>query len=522
MKQLLSKFSMNNLFAGLIVAVVALPLCIAFAVASGVTPMAGVVSGVVGGFIAAAFGSSRFQVSGPAAAFITILYGITAEHGFPVLLASTLVAGVVVIAIGLLRLGRIMDLMPHSVIVGFTTGIGVLIFLGQLPAAFGLPSEGKTVLDKLGSAVAQAGSANFYEFLVLAATVAVALLWGRTRHARWAPAPLVALVTGTLVAAGVALMGGSVKTVGGLFDMSLSGLQPSWAFLGAAAEHWRTILVSGGVLGVLIAVESLLSSKALDSMAGGSHDPDKELRGVGLANIAVPFVGGIPVSGVIVRGSTNVMSGGTEKTAAMMHAVFLGLFVVALQDAIRLLPMAALAAVLLLTARRLVEVHELRRIFAMDRWEGALAVVTAALTVAVDLTVSVPVGLVLMLLLALRRMADDLRVDVKERHGQPVLAVNSSVTFMTASAVREALEHHLRDGKLRVLDLRGSHFIDATGAMALAQVLNAYPDVEAWVMRERGWRKMLHAGIPQERIRLLGNQAVSMPEVFRAVEASAA
>src|SRR5512134_1324142 len=161
MKKLISNFSMNNLFAGLIVAVVALPLCIAFAVASGVTPMAGVVSGVAGGFIAAAFGSSRFQVSGPAAAFITILYGITAEHGFPVLLASTLVAGAVVIGIGALRLGRIMDLMPHSVIVGFTAGIGVLIFLGQLPAAFGLPAEGKSVLDKLGSAVSHAGSASF-------------------------------------------------------------------------------------------------------------------------------------------------------------------------------------------------------------------------------------------------------------------------------------------------------------------------------------------------------------------------
>jgi SulP family sulfate permease len=521
MKQLISKFGMNNLFAGLIVAVVALPLCIAFAVASGVTPMAGVVSGVAGGLIAAAFGSSRFQVSGPAAAFITILYGITAEHGFPVLLASTLVAGAVVIAMGALRLGRVMDLMPHSVIVGFTAGIGVLIFLGQLPAAFGLPAEGKSALDKLASAASHAGSASFYEFLVLAVTLGVALAWGRTRHVRWAPAPLVAMVAGTLAAAGLGLAGAPVKTVGGLFDVSVSGLQPSWSFLGAAAEHWRTVLLTGGVLGVLISVESLLSAKALDSMTGASHDPDKELRGLGLANLAVPFFGGIPVSGVIVRGSTNVMSGATEKTAAMMHAVFLGLFVVALQDAIRLLPMAALAAVLLLTARRLVEVHELRRIFAMDRWEGALAAVTAVLTVAVDLTVSVPVGLVLMALLALRRMAEDLRVDVKERHGQPVLAVNSSVTFLTASAVREELERQLRDGKVRALDLRGSHFIDATGAMALAQVLSAHPEVEAWVMRERGWRKLLHAGIPEQRIRLLGNQAVPMPEVFRAIESAA-
>jgi SulP family sulfate permease len=522
MKQLISKFSVNNLFAGLIVAVVALPLCIAFAIASGVPPMAGVVSGVVGGFLAAAFGSSRFQVSGPTAAFVTILYGLTAEHGFPALLASTLVAGAVVMAIGLLRLGRIMDLMPHSVIVGFTTGIGLLILLGQLPAAFGLPAEGKTLLDKLASALSHRGEASAYELLVLALTVGIALAWGRTRHARWAPAPLVALAGASLAAAGLGMAGAPVKTVGALFDISLSGLRPSWAFLGSIAEHWRAILLTGGVLGVLIAVESLLSAKALDSMTGGKHDPDKELRGLGIANLAVPFLGGVPVSGVIVRGSTNVMSGATEKTAAVAHAVFLGVFVLMLQELIRLLPVAALAAVLLLTARRLVEVAELRKIFAMDRWEGALAVLTAALTVAVDLTVSVPVGLLLMVLLALRRMAEDLRVDVKERHGQPVLVVNSSVTFLTASALRAELERHLRSGRLRALDLRGSHFIDATGAMALAQVLAAHPEVEAWVMRERGRRKLLHAGLVPERIRLLGNRAVPMPEVFRAIEASAA
>src|SRR5512134_181235 len=212
MKKLISNFSMNNLFAGLIVAVVALPLCIAFAVASGVTPMAGVVSGVLGGFIAAAFGSSRFQVSGPAAAFITILYGITAEHGFPVLLASTLVAGAVVMIISALRLGRLMDIMPHSVIVGFTSGIGILIFLGQIPAAFGLPAEGKTVLDKLVSAAMHMRAASYFELLVLAVTLAVALAWGKTRYARWAPAPLVALVAGTLAALGLGHAGFPVKT----------------------------------------------------------------------------------------------------------------------------------------------------------------------------------------------------------------------------------------------------------------------------------------------------------------------
>jgi sulfate permease, SulP family len=519
MKDFVSKFSLNNVFAGLIVAVVALPLCIAFAIASGAHPMAGVVSGVVGGFIAAAFGSSRFQVSGPAAAFIAILYAIATEHGYPVLLASTLVAGVVLIAISLLRLGRIVEIMPHSVIVGFTTGIGILIFLGQIPAAFGLHAQGATVLDKLVSAARHFNQANYYELIVLGTTLAVALAWGRSRLARWVPAPLVALAAGIVCAQGLTLAGTPVATVGALYDLSFNNLAPSAEFVRSVGGHLQTVLVSGSILGVLIAVESLLSSRALDSMTGSSHDPNRELRGLGLANLAVPFVGGIPVSGVIVRGSTNVMGGATEKTAAMMHAVFLALFVVALQGAIKLLPMAALAAVLLLTARRLIEVHELRRVLSMDRAEGVLTLVTAGLTVAVDLTVSVPVGVVLMLLLALRRIAEDLRIDVRERHGQPVLAVRSSITFLTAAAVKREMEDHLREGKVQALDLRGSHFIDATGAMMLAQVLDGHPELEVWVMRERGLRKLIHAGVPEHRVLLLGNHAVPLPEVFQAIQA---
>lgn len=250
MKSITSTLTVNNLFSGFIVAVVALPLCIAFAIASGANPMAGIVSGIVGGLIAALVGSSRYQVSGPAAAFITILYGIIAQHGFPVLLAATLVAGLVVLAIALLRLGKLMNLMPHSVIVGFTTGIGILILLGQIPAAFGISAQGKDVLAKLAYTASHWQDGNMLEFMVIALTVGVALLWARTSLARWIPAPLVALGAGTGLSALLSNYGNPVQTIGALYDISISGLGVSADFLAVVPQHAQTIVMAGFTIGL--------------------------------------------------------------------------------------------------------------------------------------------------------------------------------------------------------------------------------------------------------------------------------
>lgn len=522
MKNLLSSFSLNNVFAGFIVAVVALPLCIAFAIASGASPMAGIVSGVAGGFLAAALGSSRFQVSGPAAAFITLIFGVVSRHGMDVLLASTLLAGVVVLAIAALRLGRIMELMPHSVLVGFTSGIGVLILLSQMPAALGIDAKGANIAAKLAYTGAHFAQADWLELPVLAATLLAAVAWGRTRYARWLPPALVALAAGTLVAQGLMAGGHGLRTVGGLYALSPAGLGVSAGFIGAAASHWQTVLPAGLTLGVLIAVESLLSAKALDQMGGDRHDPDRELLGLGVANLAVPFLGGIPVSGVIVRGSTNLASGASARSAAMLHAVFLGLFVLLLFPLLGLLPMAALAAVLVLTALRLIETHELRRLLRIDRHEGALALLTALLTVSVDLTVSVPVGVGLMLLLAVKRMLEDHRLDVVDQHGHTVVALNTSLTFLTAARLQREIEHHLADPRVRTLNLLDSHFIDATGAMMLARVCAEAPHLQVWVKDQPAADRLAHAGIVPERLRVLGNKMVDLPEVFRGIHAAAA
>lgn len=514
-----SGFSANNIFSGFIVAVVALPLCIAFAIASGANPMAGVISGIVGGLIAGAAGSSRFQVSGPAAAFITIIYLVVQQHGFPALLASTFVAGLVVLAIGFLRLGKVMDLMPHSIIVGFTAGIGILIFLGQLPVGLGIAAEGESPLEKLAFTIMHIGSANFYEFAVLVSTLAGAVFWARTKLARWIPAPLVALAAGTGLSLLLAQLGHPLHTIGALYDVSFAAIGLSAGFLAEIPQHLKVIASSGLTLGLLIAVESLLSAKALDSMTSTRHDPDRELMGLGLANLAVPFLGGLPTSGVIVRGSTNVMSGATSRSSAMMHSVFLAAFVALLFSFIKLLPMAALAGVLLLTARRLIEVHELKTIARIDRWEGSLTVLTILVTVAVDLTVSVPLGVALMLLLALRQTLAEKRIDLRDQHGQLVLAVNDSLTFLTASGLRREIERHLRNERVRTINLVGTHFIDSTGALTVADIAKRHPEVRFWVAEQAQVNKLVHAGVADDRLALIGNRVVNLPRVFQSLQA---
>jgi SulP family sulfate permease len=520
LKALFSGLRLNNLFAGFIVAVVALPLCIAFAIASGANPMAGIVSGVVGGLIAALAGSSRYQVSGPAAAFITILYTIIGQHGFTALLAATFVAGLVVLLIAGLRLGRLMELMPHSVIVGFTTGIGVLILLGQVPAALGIDAQGKDALAKLAFTVSHWREGNLAELAVLAVTLFSALLWSRHPLARWVPAPLVALAAGTASALALANAGLPVRTIGALYKISIDGIAWSPDFLAAIPSHLAAVAPAGLTIGILIAVESLLSAKALDAMTGTRHNPDRELFGLGLANLVVPFVGGLPASGVIVRGSTNVMSGGNHHTAAVVHALFLAAFIALLFDGIWLVPLAALAAILILTARRLIEVHELKTIARIDRLEGLLAIATTVLTVTIDLTVSVPVGVALMLVLALRHMLAEKKLDVCDQHGHTVLAVSSTISFLTSGGLMAEMERHLGDARVRTLNLLEAHYIDATGALMLARLLDRHPHLQVWVAQQATSDRLTHAGVPAERITLLGNRVVDLPAVFSRIQRS--
>lgn len=515
-------FKINNIFAGLIVAVVALPLCIAFAIASGAHPMAGIISGVVGGLIAAVFGSSRFQVSGPAAAFITIIYGIIGAQGFTALLAATFLAGVVVLLIAAFRLGKLMELMPHSIIVGFTTGIGCLILLSQLPVGLGIAAKGEDAVAKLVYTFSHLNEVKPFEFLLLAITLVTTVLYARTRFVRWVPAPLIALLVGGTSAFLFELYNIPISTIGEQYNVSLSNLAASPSFLGhfvdLSGEQLVEVAIAGVTLGLLIAVETLLSSRALDAMTRSTHNPDRELVGHGLANMIVPFLGGIPVSGVIVRGSTNVMAGATAKSASVLHAIFLGTFIVILFPLVSMLPLVALAAVLMLTAKRLIETEEIRRIFRIDRTEGFLVLMTTILTVTIDLTVSVPVGVGLMLLMAIRRMVNEKHMDIVDYGNRSVIMVGSSMTFLTGATLKDEIIRHLANPRVSEIDLAKSPSLDASGAMMLAELLKAYPDVRVTVASSKRMDQLRHAGLPAEKITIQGNGVVDMPSVYQGIQ----
>jgi SulP family sulfate permease len=522
MKFTRESFKPNNIFAGLIVAVVALPLCIAFAIASGAHPVAGIISGVLGGLIAALFGSSRFQVSGPAAAFITIIYGIIATHGMSVLFAATFLAGAIVLLIALFRLGKMMELMPHSVIVGFTTGIGLLILLSQVPVALGVDAKGGDAMEKLVYTFSHLEEARLPELALLALTLAIAGAYGRTRFVRWFPVPLMALLVGAGAAFLLESSGTPIRTIGEQYTVSLDSLTASADFLrhfGALSDTQLMEVAAAGVtLGLLIAVETLLSSRALDAMTRSTHNPDRELIGHGLANLAVPFLGGLPVSGVIVRGSTNVMAGATEKSASILHAVFLAIFVAILFPLVGMLPLVALAAVLMLTAKRLIEIEEIRRIFFIAPAEGFLVVVTMLLTVTIDLTVSVPIGVGFMLLMAIRRIINERHVDVIDRGDHVAILVENSMTFLTGPALRDEIARHLANNpRIQEIDFGKCATIDASGAIMLARLLQAYPDLRLTVTSSKRMDQLCHAGIPAKKISMQGNLIVDMPAVYKGI-----
>jgi SulP family sulfate permease len=523
MKLKSNHFTINNVFAGLIVAVVALPLCIAFAIASGAPPMAGIVSGVVGGLIAALFGSSRFQVSGPAAAFITIIYGIIATQGFTALLAVTFLAGIVVLLIAVFRLGKLMELMPHSIIVGFTTGIGCLILLSQLPVGLGIEAVGEDAVAKLVYTFSHLDEIKPVELLLLAVTLGMTVLYSRTRFVRWAPAPLIALLVGGTLAFLFELYQLPVRTLGEQYNVSLSSLAASPSFLahlvGLSGEQLVEVMIAGVTLGLLIALETLLSSRALDAMTRSTHNPDRELVGHGLANMVVPFVGGIPVSGVIVRGSTNVMAGATAKSASVLHAVFLGTFILILFPLVRMVPLVALAAVLLLTAKRLIETKEIRQIFLVDRTEGCLVLMTTILTVVIDLTVSVPLGVGFMLITAVRRMVNEKHMDIVDYGNRSVIMVSSSITFLTSATLKHDIVRHLTNNtRLVEIDLTKSPSLDASGAMMLVELLKAHPDVRVIVASSKRSDQLRHAGLQAEKMTIQGNGVVNMPSVYKGIQ----
>jgi sulfate permease, SulP family len=496
-----------DLAAGLIVAVVALPLSIAFAIGSGVPPSAGIATAIVAGFLISAFGGSRVQIGGPTGAFVVIVYGIVQQYGVDGLAIATLIAGVLLVAMGLLRAGAILKFIPFPVVTGFTAGIAVVIFSGQVKDLLGLtmPAPPAGFVEKWIAYGHHLSSANLAAIVVSALTLAITLLWPRV--SRTIPSPFVALVAATLL---VTFGGLQVETIGSRFG-EISAALPAPHLPHASWTEIRLLFPAGITIALLAAIESLLSAVVADGMVGGRHRSNAELIAQGLANFASPLFGGIPATGAIARTATNIRAGGRTPVAGITHAVALLLITSFFGGLASYIPLAALAAILVVVAYHMSEWRTFRVELTAPKSDVAVLLATFLLTVLIDLTVAIQVGMVLAAFLFMLRMAEvtqitaitELLRDEGEEPGAlpavppgvEVFAVEGPFFFGAAEKFKETMRTLRDPPRVLVLEMKRVSAMDSTGLRAIADVVRT--------SRAQGTRVLL-AGVHSQPMIALG------------------
>jgi SulP family sulfate permease len=407
-----------DLSAGITVGVVALPLAMAFGIASGVKPDAGLFTAIIAGFLISALGGSKVQIGGPAGAFVALLYTIVERYGLANLLIATMMAGVLLIAMGALRLGQLIRFIPISIVTGFTNGIAVIIGLAQLRDFLGLQVEHMpaNLLSQIGVLWAARASLNWQALMLAAGSLALIAVWPKTylpEHARWrqwaarVPGTVMVLAIGIIA---VTLFDLSVDTIGSRFGGIASGL-PSFAL---PAFDWESVQKLFGPtisIALLCAIESLLCARVADSMIDDRHDPNQELMAQGVANLVTPLFGGIAATGTIARTMTNVRSGARSPVAGIIHAITLLAIVLVLAPLAQNIPMASLAAILLFVAWNMGDWSAFRKLGQFSVSYRTIMLATFALTVVFDITVAIEVGLVLASLFFIHRISRLTRVE---------------------------------------------------------------------------------------------------------------
>ncbi|HKO57069.1 MAG TPA: sulfate permease [Thermoanaerobaculia bacterium] len=465
---------MRDLIAGVVVGIVALPLALAFAIASGVPPERGLYTAIIAGFLISLLGGSRVQIGGPTGAFVVIVYGIVQKFGYDGLAVCTVIAGVILIIMGLARMGALIKFIPYPVITGFTSGIAVIIFSSQIKDLLGLkmgavPAE---FMDKWVAYAERFGSLSMPTVLVSVGTLGVLLIW--PRFVRMIPAPFVAMLLAT---AAVQLFRLPVDTIGSRFGGVPSTL-PAPHLPHIPWNGLRELLPPAITIALLAAIESLLSAVVADGMAGTRHKSNVELVAQGVANIASPIFGGIPATGAIARTATNIKTGARTPLAGMTHAVTLLLILVFLGKWAALVPLASLAAILVVVSYHMSEWRSFAGLLRAPRSDLVVLLLTFVLTVFVDLTVAVQVGIVAAALLFMRRMADVTEIeDASEVSDQIALPpgvemyeVNGPFFFGVAGKLKDVLGEVAKPPRVLILRMRHVPAIDATGMHALEQL----------------------------------------------------
>jgi SulP family sulfate permease len=510
----------RNIVAGVVVGVVALPLAMAFAIASGAKPQQGIYTAIVAGLLVSALGGSRVQIAGPTGAFIIILAGITAEHGIDGLQIATLLAGVMLLLLGLSRMGAIIKFIPDPVILGFTSGIAVIIFVGQWKDFFGLPAvSGQHFHEKLPELLLSLPEMHLATTVLGVMALLLVIYTPRIPWVRRLPGPLVGLIAATLVQAVFDFSG--VATIGTAFGGIPSGL-PSFQVPEVTAGRVIELIGPAFAIAMLGAIESLLSAVVADGMAGTRHDSNQELIGQGIANIVTPLFGGFAATGAIARTATNIRNGGNSPIAGLVHCLTLVLIVLFLAPLAVHVPLAALAAILFVIAWNMGEArHFIKMVRRAPLADVLILLVTFILTVFVDLVVAVNIGVILATLHFLRRMASSVEVELQS--GQQlddelrlrglvlppevlVYRVEGPFFFGAVENFERALASTHTDPKVLIIRLRWVPFMDITGLQTLEEVVRDFQRRKVRVMMtgasERVRAKLDKAGV----IDLLGRE----------------
>ena len=499
----------KDLMAGLIVGIVALPLAIAFGIASGVSPEKGLYTAIIAGFIISALGGSKVQIGGPTGAFIVIVYGIVQQYGINGLIIATFIAGVMLIIMGFARLGAIIKFIPHPLIIGFTSGIALIIFSSEIKDFFGLKMGAVPAdfLEKWKSYFINFHTANIYTALIAAITITIILLWPKVTHK--IPGSLIAIL---LTTAGVQLLRLPVESIGSRFGSIPSSLPVpviphlDFAVIKNLVRPAFTIALLGGI-------ESLLSAVVADGMIGGNHRSNMELIAQGVANIFSSIFGGIPATGAIARTATNVKNGGRTPVAGIIHALTLLLIMLFVGKWASLIPMATLAGILVVIAYNMSEWENFISVLKGPRSDVAILLTTFFLTVIIDLTVAIEIGMVLAAFLFMRKMiqfsnvsiltnqledeseggeADkDATVNYKMPRDVEVFEITGPLFFGAAYKFKDAMRFIERTPKVLIIRMRQVPLIDATGIHVLKEV---FKDT-----KNRG-TKIILSGIASEQV----------------------
>ncbi len=482
----------KDLMAGVIVGIVALPLAIAFGIASGVSPEKGLYTAIIAGFIISFFGGSKVQIGGPTGAFIVIVYGIVQEFGIAGLTIATILAGVMLIAMGLLKLGVVIKFIPYPIIVGFTSGIAVTIFATQIKDLFGMEISGSVPADFLSKWVVYGQHIQTTNIIaLLIGILSIVIIFTAPKYSKIIPGSLIAIVLMTLIVYILREYFGmtSIETIGDRFRIDPSLPKPEAPAITFKAV--QTLIPAAFTIAMLGAIESLLSATVADGVIGDKHHSNTELIAQGIANVITPIFGGIPATGAIARTMTNINNGGRTPVAGIIHAIVLLLILLFLGNLTKHIPMACLAGVLVVVAYNMSEWRTFKSLLKGQKSDVAVLLTTFFLTVIFDLTIAIELGLVLAVVLFLRRISASTQIsvfkhDIDEAEyieggadterlvlpkGVEVYEIEGPFFFGAANKFEETMKMLGDKPKVRIIRMRKVPFMDSTGIHNLKNLI---------------------------------------------------